>query len=118
MQKQGQNTAAIELEGNPTTGYTWVYTMSPEGIAREVSNKYIPNKTNKARAGSGGKFVFIFEAITAGEAELAFSYLRVWEEDTPPLRTVIYKVIVDDKNNLTLTEETHRETQTGQRENN
>ena len=104
-QKQGQKTAAIELDGNPTTGYTWVYTMSPEGIAREVANKYIPDETDEAAAGSGGKYVFIFEATAAGEAELTFSYLRVWEEDIPPLRTVIYKVIADGKNSFVRVEQ-------------
>ena len=100
---QEQKTATIELEGNPTTGYTWIYTMSPEGIVREISNNYIPDKTNKEIVGSGGKFVFTFEAISSGVTELAFSYLRVWEEGTPPIKAVIYKAVVDDKNNLTIT---------------
>ena len=100
---QGQKTTTIELDGNPTTGYTWVYTVSPEGIVREVSNQYIANRTNNNVAGSGGRFVFTFEAITAGEAELVFSYLRLWEEGIPPVNTVKYKAVVDDNNNLTLT---------------
>ena len=102
---QKQKTATIELTGNPTTGYTWVYTMSPEGVVHEVSNEYIADKTDKAVAGSGGKFIFTFEALTAGEAQLIFSYLRVWEKDTPSMETVIYRATVDDKNSLTLTRE-------------
>ena len=102
VQEQGQTMATVELEGNPTTGYTWVYTMSPEGVAREVSSEYIPDTTNAAAVGSGGKFVFVFEAVAPGEAELSFSYLRVWEENIPPLRTLTYKLIVDDKNSLTM----------------
>ena len=100
---QEQKTAVIELEGNPTTGYTWVCSISPEGIVREVSNKYIPNNTNEKIVGSGGKFVFTFEAMSEGEAELVFSYLRIWEEAIPPIDTVIYRAIVDNKNNLILT---------------
>ena len=99
---QEQKTATIELEGNPTTGYTWVYTMSPEGIVHEVSNQYTASKTGERVVGSGGKFVFTFEAIAEGEAELVFSYLRPWEEGIPPVEAVIYKAIVDDRNNLTL----------------
>ena len=95
-----QMTTTIELDGNPTTGYTWVYTMLPEGIVREVSNDYVPNRTNVV--GSGGKFIFTFEAITEGATELNFSYLRVWEEGIAPAQTVIYNAIVDDKKNLTL----------------
>jgi predicted secreted protein len=95
---------SVELEGNPTTGYTWVCTISPEGVVNEVSNEYIPDNTNPNIVGSGGKFVFTFEAVAAGEAELVFSYLRPWEEGIPALKTVIYKTIVDGNKNLTLTE--------------
>ena len=96
-QARVKNTAVVELEGNPSTGYTWVYTVSPQGIVREVSNTYIANQTEDNRVGSGGKFIFTFEAIAEGEAEIVFSYLRVWEEDVPPVRTVIYKAIVDGR---------------------
>ena len=33
---QEQKTATIELEANATTGYTWVYTMSPERLLQIV----------------------------------------------------------------------------------
>ena len=97
-----QNTATIELAGNPTTGYTWVYTMSPEGIVREVSNDYIVDRADLI--GSGGKFIYVFESITEGVTELIFSYLRVWEVDIPAVETLIYNAIVDGNNNLTFQE--------------
>ena len=99
---QEQKTASIELEGNATTGYSWVYTMSPEGVINELSNDYIPDKTNDGIAGSGGKFIFTFEAVSEGEAELVFSYIKKWETGVPPIKTVSYKAIVDNKGNLTL----------------
>jgi len=99
---QEQKTATIELEANATTGYTWVYTISPEGVIRLVSNEYVPDKNNEGITGAGGKQVFTFEAIAEGEAELVFSYLREWETGKPPLKTETYKAIVDNKNNLTL----------------
>ena len=99
---QEQKTATIELEANATTGYTWVYTMSPENVIRLVSSEYIPDKNNEKTTGSGGKQIFIFEAIAEGETELVFSYLREWETGIPPLKTVSYKAIVNNKNNLTL----------------
>jgi predicted secreted protein len=97
---QQQNTATVELTGNPTTGYTWVYTMSPEGVVREASQEYIADKTGVV--GSGGKFIFTFEALAAGEAEIIFSHLRTWEKEA--LETVVYTATVDDKNSLTLTQ--------------
>ena len=96
--------ATIELNGNPSTGYSWIYTISPEGIVREVSNNFVRDPAKKRLIGSGGKFVFTFEAVATGEAEIIFSYRRVWKKDIPASRTVIYRAIVDDKNNLTLTE--------------
>ena len=96
------NIATVELKGNPTTGYSWDYTMSPEGIVREVSSDYVPDKTDDNVTGSGGKFVFTFEAVSAGEAELVFSYFRPWETDIPALETVTYRAVVDGKENLTL----------------
>ena len=97
-----KNTASIELEGNPTTGYTWVYTMSQENIIREVSNTYTENQNDDRLVGVGGKFAFTFEPVTQGETELVFSYLRVWEEGIPPVQTVTYRATVDNENNLTL----------------
>jgi predicted secreted protein len=101
---QEQNTATIELEANATTGYTWVYTMSPGNVIREVSSNYIPDENPEGKDGVGGKQVFTFEAITKGEAELVFSYLREWETGIPPLKIKTYRAIVDDKNNLVLEE--------------
>ena len=101
---QERKTAIIGLEGNPTTGYMWLYAMSPLGIVREVSNDYVPDASSGNMVGVGGKFFFTFEAITTGEVELVFSYLRPWEENTSAVQTITYKAIVDDKYNLTLTQ--------------
>ena len=98
---QDQSSSTIKLKGNITTGYTWVCTISPGGIVREVTPyEYIQDNIN-GPPGSGGTFVFTFEAIAPGEAELVFSYLRSWES-VPALQTETYRAIVDDKNNLTL----------------
>jgi hypothetical protein len=50
------------------------------------------------------KHIFHFEAIGAGEAKLDFSYIRVWEAGIPAIKNVVYTVIVDKKNNITLKE--------------
>jgi len=102
---QKRKTATVELQGNPTTGYAWVYIMSPEGILREISNEYSADKSGEAVVGSGGKFIFTFEALTKGEAELIFSYLRAWEVDTPAAKTAVYRATMSDKTGLTLTQQ-------------
>ena len=103
-QKQEQKTVVIELEGNPTTGYTWVCAISPEGVAVEISKEYIPKENNENLVGSGGTFFFTFEAIAEGTAVLTFSYLRTWEEGVPAIKTETYKAVVDSKLNLILTQ--------------
>jgi len=99
-----QGSKMIELDGNPTTGYKWVYNISREGIIREVSSEFLNANNDGMTAGSPGKFVFSFKAVSEGETELHFSYLRVWEEGVPAANTVIYKAVVDNRKKLTLTQ--------------
>jgi len=94
--------AVVELTGNLTTGYAWVCSVTPEGIVKEVSSEYIPDQTGPGVTGSGGKFVFTFEAIKEGEADLLFSYLRSWEENVPALQTETWHAKVDGRGQLTI----------------
>jgi len=98
MQKQ----KSVELEGNPTTGYSWICAMSREGVIRELSSEYVAHRAARGIVGSGGKFVFSFKAVAPGDVELVFSYLRAWEKETPALKTVVYKATVDSRKNLKL----------------
>jgi predicted secreted protein len=52
---QEQNTVTIELDANATTGYSWVYTITPDNVIREISNEYILNKNEEKMPGMGGK---------------------------------------------------------------
>ncbi|MDR1904645.1 MAG: protease inhibitor I42 family protein [Treponema sp.] len=85
----------IELEGNPTTGYSWTYTAGTEGIVRELSVEYIKKETAAGAVGSGGIFVFVFEALAPGETELRFVYKRPWENVDGPVQEAVYLVKVD-----------------------
>ena len=99
--REQEKRITIELEGNPTTGYSWAYTMEPEGIVREVSAEYrrVPEPGNSAevpegRAGRGGVFVFVFESLKPGTAELRFRYARPWESGTEPAARENYVLAV------------------------
>ena len=98
-----RTSATVKLKGNPTTGYTWICEISPEGVVAERSNEYVSNLNLFGASGVGGTFVFTFEAVAAGEADITFSYLRVWE-DNPPIDVVVYRATVDARGNLTLVE--------------
>ena len=96
----GSKQATIELEGNPTTGYTWTYTMTPGGIVKEVSSTYEEdNSAGEDMAGVGGKFIFVFEGENAGNTTLNFEYKREWEEEAP-IETATYELSVDNGGNV------------------
>jgi inhibitor of cysteine peptidase len=100
-----ENQLVIELDGNRTTGYSWTYTIEPEGVAQEVSMEYrISSETAaeagapaeaSAPAGAGGVFVFVFEGAKPGSAELRFSYARPWESGVAPVKTAVYALTVN-----------------------
>ena len=94
-------TATVELAGNATTGYSWAYTIDPEGIVQDVSDDYNQDSAPGGMTGVGGTYTFTFESVSQGEATITFTYQRVWE-DVPPIETVVYKATVDANGNLTL----------------
>jgi inhibitor of cysteine peptidase len=82
----------VILPGNPTTGYIWQKVAGAEKIlVQQGDYKYTPDTK---LIGSGGKFVFTFKAIAAGEIKLRFQYLRPFEKNVPPVNTFEVKVIV------------------------
>jgi inhibitor of cysteine peptidase len=84
----------IALEGNPTTGYTWEIAqnnsdlLEPEG---EVG--YQAEKTNLV--GSGGTFIFTFNAIARGNTSLKLIYWRPFEKDLPPIKEYRLTILVE-----------------------
>jgi inhibitor of cysteine peptidase len=87
----------IELEGSPATGYSWTYTMEPAGIVRELSAEYRRDGSadTGGRAGRGGVFVFVFESVKPGSADLRFSYARPWESGVEPAERADYRLTVN-----------------------
>lgn len=84
------------LEGNPTTGYTWELDAFDPTILQQQGE---PDFTPESDAiGSGGKFTFRFQAISAGQSPLKLIYHRPWEKDVPPLKTFELLVIVKIQN--------------------
>ncbi len=84
---------SILLDSNPTTGYSW-QTSGPtvsRGVVFTVSDYEAP-RTNLA--GAPGKERLTFTAESAGIEKLTFHYLRPWEKNTEPARTVTFTVVV------------------------
>ncbi|MEG2361697.1 MAG: protease inhibitor I42 family protein [Christensenella sp.] len=102
----GSKTYNVDLEGNMTTGYSWQYTMSKDGIVKEKSNEYVQDEVEKQKEGEpplvgmGGMFKFVFEGVSEGEVELDFKYSQEWDETTEPAGTAKIVLSVDKNGNV------------------
>ena len=96
--------ATVELEGNPTTGFSWEVEIANPDIVKEVASDYISDQQDEDVVGVGGVFSFTFKGITEGETELTFVYRQSWDEETPPAETVTYIATVDSNLVVTLTQ--------------
>ncbi len=69
-------TLAVELAGNPTTGYEWTIAQFDAAFLRLVDSSY---SADSSAIGSGGTYAFRFEALQAGATTLGLVYRRSWE---------------------------------------
>ena len=85
----------ITLDANATTGYEWQLAKPiDDNLLNLVRSEYIPDETGLV--GSGGKSIWTFKAIQAGETRISFKYIRSWEKDIPPVKEAIYIVNIED----------------------
>jgi inhibitor of cysteine peptidase len=73
---------ALELAGNPTTGYTWQITADSQFL--ELLGQEF--EAGGEGVGAGGREVFHFHALTTGETEIACEYRRPWDTETRDTR--------------------------------
>ncbi len=90
--KQG-STVDVELEGNPTTGYTWEVASDGNGVMQQQGDAEF--KADSSALGSGGIMTLHFKAAKAGTADLKLIYHRTFEPNVPPLQTFEATVVVD-----------------------
>jgi len=83
---------AIELDSNPTTGYSWQLSAPPGSQVSLIDEDYTPS--GPQNAGSGGVQRFTFEASATGTTSLAFAYVRPWETGVAPANTATFPVKV------------------------
>jgi len=82
----------IELDANPTTGYSWEAGPLPEdGPLTLKSNKYETAAQRSAEirpmVGQGGVATFTYQVVRAGKATTALAYRRPWEKGVKPEKT-------------------------------
>jgi inhibitor of cysteine peptidase len=83
----------IVLDSNPSTGYHWELDEEPDGtIVRFVSNEYVADEP--VMPGSGGRDVWVFKAVKAGETRITLSYYPPSNEPVEPQQKVTFTVTV------------------------
>lgn len=85
----------VALAGNATTGYAWEQTVSEEeSILSPIAGlDYQPESVPVGTVGSGGTFLFRYNAESAGSIDLTFTYRRSWEEG-PGAETITFHITV------------------------
>lgn len=85
----------VELQSNPTTGHTWTYKASKEGIVKEISAEYIERETAEGLVGAGGTSKWVFESVAPGTVVLSFVCSQSGDEAAEPANAVDITLVVD-----------------------
>ena len=91
--------ATLKLSANPTTGYEWSFTQTPNLF--DVSSEYVQDETDEEMVGVGGTETFTLTPTKAGSTEINFYYKQPWDEDSLDTR-LTYQVTVDKKMQITV----------------
>jgi len=94
---QKESTIIINLDSNPSTGYSWQLEISGEGEAELIEESYEEKNRMEYVTGAPGVETFVLQPTKAGELKLTFSYLRPWEEGIPAeeIKTFTYQIKED-----------------------
>lgn len=70
----------ITLEENPSTGFSWQYTIDKSGIVKFIEDKYI-DKNSNGKLGSPGVHKWSVKGVVAGNVKITFVYSKNNEID-------------------------------------
>lgn len=82
----------INLEANPSTGYTWEVAELDEHVLRQVGETEF--QPESSAIGASGVQILHFKAINAGKTPLKLVYHRSWEKDVEPIKIFFIQVVV------------------------
>lgn len=88
------DTFEIVLGGNPAAGYQWEARRLDYAVVRMLGDPMFA--PHSSATGSGGEFVFRFQAVALGESRIRFNYQRSFEEGRAPLRSFECILVVSD----------------------
>lgn len=96
----------IEIEGNPTTGYSWTYQLGDSSLVK--IDEEIVYKGKEGMVGAPSTFTYKLSSLKPGQTSLRFEYKRSWE-DGPAAETLLYQVKVLDNGKILLSKEGDKE---------
>ena len=67
----------VKLCSNPTTGFQWQYTMTPDDIVAEEDHDF--EEPEGDLTGAPGMEVWTFEAVENGTTEIYMEYSQPWQ---------------------------------------
>ena len=87
-------TLTVTLESNITTGYSWNENanIGDKTVLQQTDHKYQPPAT--PIPGAGGKEVWTFKALKAGNSTISMEYRRPFEPNAAPAKTFTLTVVV------------------------
>ncbi len=86
------DTLVVALEGNLTTGYTWIPAPQAPALLEQMGDAAVTPAGSQL--GSPGTIVLRFKAAAKGQTRLHLDYKRSWEEGTAPEKTFDVTVVV------------------------
>ncbi len=94
IKEKNPDPIVIELEANPSTGYTW--TTTTEGGAVSLSRvEDITAEGERQLPGAPITQRYTFEVRDIGTTAVTFEYARLWESKEP-LKKIVYVITVDE----------------------
>jgi len=93
-------TLTIELEENPTTGFSWSYSLSDKDVIHLVEDGYTADSDDPNVVGGGGIHEYKFEGLKAGEATIIFDYYKSWEGVESAEEHIEYVVTVEEDGSI------------------
>ena len=84
---------AVELEANPTTGYSWELGPLPDGL-QLVSSEF--EEPGGSLVGAPGMQLFVFDVVGPGSGILRFEYVRVFDDPVVAEQIVEYVLTIED----------------------
>lgn len=82
----------VALPSNPTTGYTWSQRIFDGKILAYEGNVFQP--PSSGAMGASGQQLFIFHANRSGSTSIVFAYVRPFETNVAPAKTLTFGVVV------------------------